>query len=154
MNKIRQIIVGLFNLNIASYSKRQQILLFCFLCFFFLVLNIASLFLPFKESLIYDESYHYHSGLAVLSSKPSERGETQKGEYNVMPANALNPLFSKAISKVIPDQIIFELAKESNAIFLGKLATIFVSLVLAIPKKFNRSPIKIVRTIRVVLEKK
>lgn len=129
MDKLRQVISLL---NIASYSKRKQILLFCCLCFLFLILNIASLFLPLQESLTYDEYYHYSSGLAVLSGKPSERGATEVSDRNIMPASALNPLFSKIITKAIPDKIISESAKESNAIFFGKLATIFVSLVLAI----------------------
>ncbi len=88
--------------------------------------------MPLRESLTYDEDYHYASGVAVLSGKPSERGATKVSERNIMPASALNPLFSKTIREAIPDQIISESAKKSNAIFLGKLATIFVSLVLAI----------------------
>jgi hypothetical protein len=128
MDGSRQI-VSLPNLNIESYSKRQQILLFCCLCFFFLLLNVASLFLPLRESLTYDENYYYRSGVDILSGKPSE---SKLPVANVMPASALNPLFSKAIREAIPDQIISKSAKKSNAIFLGKLATIFVSLVLAI----------------------
>jgi hypothetical protein len=116
-------------LNIASYNKRQQILIFCCLCFFFLLLNVASLFLPLRESLTYDENYYYRSGIDILSGKPSE---SKLPVANVMPASALNPLFSKAIREAIPDQIISKSAKKSNATFLGKLATIFVSLVLAI----------------------
>ena len=131
MDKLLQL-TSLLNLNIASYSKRKQILLFCCLCFFFLILSIASLFLPLRESLTYDESYHYSSGVAVLSGQPSERGATKVSQRNIMPASALNPLFSKAIREAIPDQIISESTKNLERIYFGKLATIFISLVLAI----------------------
>ena len=120
------------NLNIASFSKRKQILLVFCLCFFFLILNIASLFLPLRESLTFDENHHYANGIAVLSSRPSKRGATNVNQRNIMPVSALNPLFSKAIRKAIPDQIISESVKQSNIVFFGKLATISVSLVLAI----------------------
>ena len=129
---LSKVIQSLPNLNIANYSKRKQILLLCCLCFFFLILNIASLFLPLKESLTYDEVSKFESGLAVLSGKPSERGATNINHRNIVPASALNPLFSKAISEAIPDLIIPESTKESNRIYFGKLATISVSLILAI----------------------
>ena len=133
MNKLLQLI-SLLNLNIVSYSKHKQILLFCCLCFFFLILSMASLLLPLRESLTYDEYSKYNSGLAVLSGKPSERGVTKVNHRNIIPASALNPLFSKIVRKAIPDQIISESAKNNkgNRIYFGKLATIFVSLVLAI----------------------
>jgi len=128
MGKIAQVIKGLLDINIASYSKRKQLLLFCCLCFLFLILNIGSLFLPHIESLTYDEGYYYQSGVDILSGKPSE---TKLQAPNVMPALALNPLFSKVIRAGIPDQIISASTKSLGKIYAGKLATIFVSLILA-----------------------
>jgi hypothetical protein len=128
MGKRTQIINGLLYINIASYSKRKQLLLFCCLCLLFLILNIGSLFLPYRESLTYDEWYYYQSGVDILSGEPSK---TKLPVPNVMPALALNPLFSKVIRAGMPDQIISVSAKNSEKIFWGKLATIFVSLLLA-----------------------
>ena len=128
MGKRTQIINGLLYINIASYSKRKQLLLFCCLCFLFLILNIGSLFLPYRESLTYDEWYYYQSGVDILSGKPSE---TKLPVPNVMPALALNPLFSKVIRAGIPDQLISVSTKNLGKIYAGKLATIFVSLILA-----------------------
>ncbi|MGK7928103.1 MAG: ArnT family glycosyltransferase [Spirulina sp.] len=125
-------IQNLSNLNLEHYSKRKQIFLFFCLCFFFLTLSLSSLLLPLKKSLTYDENYHYQSGLAILSGQPSKRGETKIHERNVMPISALNPLFSKIIGETIPDSILSESIKTSNAIFLGRLATIFSALILLI----------------------
>ncbi|MEM1168859.1 MAG: glycosyltransferase family 39 protein [Cyanobacteria bacterium P01_H01_bin.35] len=95
---------------------------------------MASLFLPPMKSLTYDEDYYYESGVAVLSGKPSE---SKLPVPNIMPASALNPLFSKAIRDAIPDPTIpesisIEEYRRFKSIYLGKLPTIFVSLVLAI----------------------
>lgn len=120
------------SLNIASYSKRKQILIFLGLCFFFLLLNVTSLFLPLRETLTYDEPYHYVSGAAVLSGKASERGAADIDARNIMPASALNTLFAKAIRKTIPEKVISQPEKLELEVFLGKPPTILVSLVLAI----------------------
>ena len=132
--------ISSLNLNIASYSKRRQIILLCCLCFFFLILNIASLFLPLRESLTYDEVSKFESGIAILSGKPSERGATNVNQRNIVPVSALNVL----ISKPIPEPIISKLTENREAIiyggkvypdgriYFGKLATIFVSLILAV----------------------
>ncbi len=137
---LSKVIQSLPNLNIANYSKGKQILLLCCLCFFFLILNIASLLLPLKESLTYDEASKFESGLAVLSGKPSERGATNVHHRNIVPVSALNAL----ISKPIPEPIISRLTEDGEAIiydgriypdgriYFGKLATIFASLILAI----------------------
>ncbi|MDJ0681341.1 MAG: glycosyltransferase family 39 protein, partial [Xenococcaceae cyanobacterium MO_167.B52] len=142
MDKIRRLFKSLVNINIASYTKGQQILLFCCLCFFFLILNIASLFLPLRESLTYDEASKFESGIAILSGRPSERGAIKVNKRNIVPVSALNVLISKPISQ----QIISELTDDDDKkpiiydgriypngrIYFGKLATIFASLILAI----------------------
>ncbi|MGG6293741.1 ArnT family glycosyltransferase [Leptolyngbya sp. AN02str] len=108
-------------------SKKQQRLLVGILCLFFVMLSLASLLLPLKESLTYDEDYYYASGEAILSGQPSKRGETDIGERNIMPSNALNPLISRSITAFKPGPM-----KRSRAIFIGKLATILISVLLAI----------------------
>ena len=140
MGKIRQLIRSLLNINITNYGKRQQILLFCCLLCLFLILNIGSLFFPLKESLTYDEASKFESGLAILSSQPSERGATEINKRNIVPVSALNVL----ISKPIPKSIISKLTENEEAItyngkiypdgriYFGKLATIVASLILAI----------------------
>ncbi|QZZ22093.1 glycosyltransferase family 39 protein [Leptothermofonsia sichuanensis E412] len=120
------------SLNIASYSKRKQILVFLSLCFFFLLLNVTSLFLPLRETLTYDEPYHYVSGAAVLSGKAFERGAADIDARNIMPASALNTLFAKAIRKTIPEKVISQSEKLELEVFWGKPPTILVSLVLAV----------------------
>ena len=129
------------NCRLASYCKQQRLLAVCL--GFFLLLNIASLLFPLKESLTIDETSKYESGLAILSGTPSERGRVSPemnfdqrnmtiNQRNIMPISALNPLVSQVIATVIPDFILPKSVKEDNEIFFGKLATILVSLVLAI----------------------
>ena len=129
--KLKLLSTKTLNINIVSWSKRKQILLLLFLCFFFFILSIASLFLPLRESITADEYFYYNSGVAILSGKPSELGAVNIYERNIMPVSVLNPLFSN-ISNAIPDQIIPESTKKLESLYFGKLATIFVSLILAI----------------------
>ena len=96
--------------------------------------------MPLRESLTYDEASKFESGLAILSSKSSERGVTKINKRNIVPVSALNVL----ISKPIPESIISKLTENEQAItyndkiypdgiiYFGKLATIFASLILAI----------------------
>ncbi len=95
------------NFNIANYSKKKQIVIFCCLCCWFLLISLSSLFLPLPKSLTYDEDYYYQSGLDILSTKPSQ---SQLRAPNIMPASALNPIFSKAIRKAIPARFASESA--------------------------------------------
>ena len=100
----------------------------------FLSLSIGSLFLPLRKTLTYDEHPYYESGEVALSMFSEEQGERGLRERNIMPANILHPLFSQKIGQSIPNSIIPRSFKESLAgkVFLGKTATIFVSLILAI----------------------
>ncbi len=120
-------------------TKYKQIFLISCLCFFFFILSITSLFFPLKKSLTYDETYHFESGLAILSGKPSERVEIDLNNRNNIPVSALNVL----ISKPIPESIISKLSEGRRTfydgrtypysrIYFGKLATILASMILAI----------------------
>jgi hypothetical protein len=125
MTKIHQ----LDNFLKFSFQKSKPYkLLVIFLCIGFLMLNITSLLLPLRESLTYDENYHFESGLAILSGKPSERGATNVAERNIMPASALNVLVSKAS----PVSVLDKLTGQNNWLFSGKLATILVSCLLGL----------------------
>jgi Dolichyl-phosphate-mannose-protein mannosyltransferase len=107
--------------------KHSYGIILTFLCLFFVLLNITSLSFPLKASLTYDETYHYQSAKAILSGQPSKRGETNIDDRNIMPANALNFLVSETIKTSISKPL-----TQSQVIFFGKLATIFVSSVLGI----------------------
>ena len=120
-------------------NKYKQIFLVGYLCFFFFILSITSLFLPLQESLTYDEPSKFEDGLAILSGKPSERGEIDLNKRNLAPISALNVL----ISKPFPEPIISKLAEGKiefydgrtypySKIYFSKLATLFASVILAI----------------------
>lgn len=115
--------------NPANYSKKQQIVLFCCLSLIFLMINLTSLYLPIKQSAIYDERPYYANGYAFLLGKASEYWNATG-----MPVQALNPLVSRIIGQD-PDPptilAISEMYKISDkSIFGGKIATIIISLVL------------------------
>nr|UDF05924.1 ORF2 [Hormoscilla sp. GUM007] len=132
----------------GNYSKRIKITLLSSLCFLFLTLCVGSLFLPHREALTYDERFYYESGLAILSGKPSEVGKQGVAARNIMPALALNA----SVGEAIPEKILSKLAEGGESsedsifyedsilhnnnrearIYVGKLATIFVSLIAAI----------------------
>lgn len=97
----------------------------------FLLVSISSLFFPLRESLTYDEPIHYLSGMAVLSGKPSELGANTINFRNVMPASALGTLFSNTMFAVIPDRLKANVPDSEVKIYLAKLPTLLVALLLA-----------------------
>lgn len=121
-------------LKIEKLSSRKAYkILFLIICLFlFFVINVLSLFFPLKKTLSYDERYYYDSGLAILDGKSSERAKVI-GHRNILPASSLNTV----IGKIIPDKLKSRLLGSSfsqyeQKVFFGKLATILVSLILAI----------------------
>lgn len=113
-------------------KKINYKLIVLFLCILFFIINITSLIVPLRESQTYDENYYFHTGLAILSGKPSKLGETDVAARNIIPASALNVLVSKAISKALPVLNIDKATIKELEIPLGKIATIIVSIILAI----------------------
>ena len=122
----------LLSLISIDHNRRKQVII-C-LCLLFLLLNITSLFFPIRKSITYDEPYHFNSGSAILAGKAYERGEERVQLRNIMPASALYPLVSKAIPGSIISRITGNPASKvwKDRIYLGKIATIFASLTLAI----------------------
>ncbi|MBR8831921.1 MAG: hypothetical protein N5P05_002580 [Chroococcopsis gigantea SAG 12.99] len=99
----------------------------------FLGLNIGSLLLPLRETLTYDEDYHYHAGYAVLTGKAAQWGREDLSQRNVIPAMAINTLTGMYLNKIFPRIVsVPESIAGSNVVFLAKLATIFISTILAI----------------------
>lgn len=94
----------------------------------FLVLCVSSLFFPLPESLNYDEGYHYKSGVEILRGTAAQRGDQDIYHRNILPASALHPLAYQTIQNLFP--ISKSLKLEHN--FLGRFATIIVSVILAI----------------------
>ncbi len=111
----------------------KQLSVLIALLIIFLGLNMGSLLLPLRESLTYDEDYHYHAGYAALTGKAAEWGDKDVYQRNVMPAMALNTFTGMNLHKLFPNIIsVPESITGSNVVFLGKMATIFISMVLAI----------------------
>jgi hypothetical protein len=109
-------------------EKKYQALGITVLLIVFLTLCITSLFFPLQESLTYDEEYHHESAKAILRGEASRRGDQDPGLRNIMPMSALNILAARAIKILLP----IAQSLPINDIFLEKLATIIVAIILAI----------------------
>lgn len=126
-----------FNYQSLWQNQKYQFLAVILILFLFLTLCITSLFLPLKESITYDEPYHYNSAHAILQGKAGFRSDLNESFRNIMPISALNLLASQFLQNYLPiEQFIPEdnpfLGEIEPFIFFGKAATILAGVVLGI----------------------
>lgn len=109
-------------------SKKYILLGFVSLLILFLALCISSLFFPLRESLTYDEWYHYESAKALSRGEAALRGDPEVRLRNILPMSLFNLLFIRGIQNFIP----LPQSLLLDEIFLGKMGTIILATILAI----------------------